>query len=55
MYSHCFFVRLIEGSGYERVLQMVEVKATHALDEEFFPVRIASAHLTAAALIDLAC
>jgi hypothetical protein len=47
---------LMEGSQYERVLQMVEIKATHhASVAEIFPVRIALAHLTAAALVDLAC
>ncbi len=30
MYSHCFLVRLRDGNGYDRVLQIVDVSAIHA-------------------------
>jgi len=48
--SHCSHVRLIAGSGYTRVHQIVEQSANHTSDFESIPVCMASAHGIAALL-----
>jgi hypothetical protein len=47
MHSHCFFVKLIAGSGYTSVLQIIEVTTIQASMDDIFPVCIESAHCTA--------